>query len=67
MDVHQETIAVAVADAAGELRHMGEIVNTPEAIAKLVAQLKRGTGRDGTVRIQLRSRPLRLHNLPTAA
>ena len=32
LDVHQETIAVAVADAAGELRCMGEIVNTPEAI-----------------------------------
>jgi hypothetical protein len=24
---------------------MGEIVNTPEAITKLVAQIKRGTGR----------------------
>lgn len=45
LDVHQETIAVAVADTAGELRYMGEIVNTPEAIAKLVAQIKRGTGR----------------------
>jgi len=45
LDVHQETIAVAVADTAGELRYMDEIVNTPEAIAKLVAQLKRGTGR----------------------
>lgn len=45
LDVHQETIAVAVADTAGELRYMGEIVNTPEAIAKLVTQLKRGTGR----------------------
>jgi hypothetical protein len=38
LDVHQETIAVAVADTAGELRYMGEIVNTPEAIAKLVAR-----------------------------
>ncbi|TDN63092.1 hypothetical protein B0G77_6707 [Paraburkholderia sp. BL10I2N1] len=47
LDVHQETIAVAVADTAGELRYMGEIVNTPEAIAKLVAQLRRGTGRTG--------------------
>src|ERR1700747_1443012 len=45
LDVHQETIAVAVADTAGEGRYMGEIVNTPEAITKLVAQLKRGTGR----------------------
>ncbi|MFT0174815.1 IS110 family transposase [Paraburkholderia mimosarum] len=45
LDVHQETAAVAVADTAGEVRYVGEIVNTPEAIAKLVAQLKRGTGR----------------------
>ncbi|MEX3968956.1 IS110 family transposase [Paraburkholderia sp. EG286B] len=41
----QETIAVAVADTAGELRYTGEVVNTPEAIAKLVTQIKRGTGR----------------------
>jgi transposase len=45
LDVHQETIAVAVADTAGEVRYMGEIANTPEAIAKVVGQLKRGTGR----------------------
>jgi transposase len=45
LDVHQETIAVAVTDAAGEVRYMGEIVNTPEAIAKLVTQLKRRTER----------------------
>jgi len=30
LDVHQETIAVAVADTAGEARYMGEIVNTPD-------------------------------------
>ena len=45
LDVHQETIAVAVADTAGEVRYMGEIVNTPEAIAKVVTQLAR-RGRD---------------------
>ena len=45
LDVHQETIAVAVADTAGDVRYMGEIVNTPESIAKVVTQLKRGTGR----------------------
>ncbi|MFC0694349.1 IS110 family transposase [Paraburkholderia humisilvae] len=45
LDVHQETIAVAVADTAGEVRYLGEIVSTPEAIAKLVGQIKRGTGR----------------------
>src|SRR5258706_15961222 len=45
LDVHQETIAVAVADTAGEARYMGEIVNTPESISKLVVQLRRGAGR----------------------
>jgi len=45
LDVHQQTVAVAIADTAGEVRYLGEIVNTPEAIAKLVGQLKRGTGR----------------------
>ncbi|WP_241030703.1 transposase [Paraburkholderia sp. Ac-20347] len=45
LDVHQETVAVAVADTAGEVRYLGEILNTPETIAKLVGQLKRGTGR----------------------
>ncbi|WP_250523692.1 MULTISPECIES: IS110 family transposase [unclassified Caballeronia] len=45
LDVHQESIAVAVADTAGDVRYMGEIPNTPEAIAKLVAQPKRGRGR----------------------
>src|ERR1700730_12017774 len=44
LDVHQETIAVAVADTAGEVRYVGEIVNTPEALAKLVVRLKRGGG-----------------------
>lgn len=40
LDVHKQTIAVAVADGdSGELRFFGEIVNTPEAINKLVAQL----------------------------
>jgi transposase len=40
LDVHKETIAVAVAEAdVGEVRFFGEIVNTPEAIQKLVGQL----------------------------
>jgi transposase len=35
MDVHKETIAVAVADGVtNEVRFVGEIVNTPEAINK---------------------------------
>lgn len=45
LDVHQETIAVAVADTGGDVRYVGEIVNTPEAIKKLVTQLKRDGAR----------------------
>ncbi|WUR11599.1 IS110 family transposase [[Empedobacter] haloabium] len=43
LDTHKATIAVSVADSEGELRYMGEIPNTSEAIAKLVKQL----GKDG--------------------
>lgn len=40
MDVHKETIAVSVAPSGGgEVRYLGEIANTPQAIAKLVKQL----------------------------
>lgn len=40
LDVHKETIAVAVAEGGGgEVRFVGEIANTPEAIHKLVRQL----------------------------
>ncbi len=43
LDVHKETIAVSVADAhGGELRYVGEIANTAEAVEKLVRQLKKG-------------------------
>ena len=41
LDVHKETIAVSVAEAnGGEVRYFGEIGNTPEAIEKLVRQLR---------------------------
>lgn len=43
MDVHKATIAVSVAESAGgEVRYLGEIVNTAEALAKLVRQLRKG-------------------------
>lgn len=43
MDVHKETIAVSVAEAnGGELRYLGEIANTPEALDKLVKQQRKG-------------------------
>jgi transposase len=42
MDVHKETIAVSVAPfGGGEVRYLGEIANTPQAIAKLVKQLRK--------------------------
>ena len=43
LDVHKETIAVAVADASGgELCYAGEIANDTDALAKLVKQLRKG-------------------------
>jgi transposase len=42
LDVHKETIAVSVAEAkGGEVRYMGEVPNTPEAVAKLVQRLRK--------------------------
>lgn len=40
LDTHKETVVASVADSKGELRHMGQIENTPEAVAKLVRQLR---------------------------
>jgi transposase len=43
LDVHKATIAVSVAEAnGGEVRYFGEVANTPEAVVKLVRQLKKG-------------------------
>jgi len=39
LDVHAETIAVAVAEPNGEVRAFGIIPNTPEAVRKLVKKL----------------------------
>ena len=45
LDVHKETIAVAIAEASGgEVRYFGEIRNTPEAIRKLCEKIKPATG-----------------------
>jgi hypothetical protein len=39
LDVHAETIAVAVAETNGEVRSVGTIANRPEAIRALVTRL----------------------------
>src|SRR3989442_9102513 len=39
LDVHAETVAVAVAESGGEVRPLGIIPNRPEAVAKLVRKL----------------------------
>ena len=41
LDVHAETIAVAVAETSGEVRSLGTIANRPEAIRALVKKLAR--------------------------
>ena len=42
LDVHGKTIAAAVADSrSSEVRFIGQIANTPEAITKLVGQLNK--------------------------
>ena len=41
MDVHKATIAVSVAEVGGEVRFVGEIANTAEALVKLVRQLRK--------------------------
>lgn len=44
LDVHAETIAVAVAEPDGEVRSLGTIPNRPEAICKLVKKLGPAAG-----------------------
>ena len=46
LDVHGDSISASEADCdASEVRFIGKIANTPEAVAKLVKQLKPGGGR----------------------
>jgi transposase len=40
LDVHAETIAIAVAEPGGEVRSLGVIPNRPESIRKLVKTLE---------------------------
>jgi transposase len=42
LDVHKETITVAVADEAGDVESLGTIVNEAEAVRKLVKKLRGG-------------------------
>ena len=44
LDVHAETIAVAVAEEGGELRSLGVLPNREEAVRKLVQQAGAGGG-----------------------
>jgi len=42
LDVHKETIAISVAEGnGGEVRYVGEIANTPEALNQLVKQMRK--------------------------
>lgn len=59
MGVHKAMIAVSVADAnGGEVRCVGEIANTPEAIEKLVRQLRKGDAHGFVALAMLRQRDL---------
>lgn len=46
MDVHKATISIAVAEAGreGEIRHLGEIANSADAIAKLARRMAKQHG-----------------------
>src|SRR5437016_9759177 len=44
LDVHAETIAIALAEPGGEVRSMGVIPNRPESVRKMVRKLGPITG-----------------------
>jgi transposase len=44
LDVHAETIAVAVAEPDGTVRELGTIMHRPEAVRKLVGKLGERSG-----------------------
>ena len=65
MDVHKETIVVSVVEPfGGEVRYLGEFRNTPEAVVKLIRQLRKG-GRQ--LVLLLRSWAMRLWPAPAVA
>src|SRR5437660_7553538 len=57
LDVHAETIAVAVAEADGDARSLGVIPNRPEAVRRLgqearACRIAAGLLRGGTLRLR---------------
>ena len=50
LDVHADTIAVAVAEPGGEVRSLGVIPNRPESIRKLMKKLGPGRVAAGVLR-----------------
>lgn len=47
LDVHAQTIAVAVAESGGEVRSLGSIPNRPESVSRLIKKL----GKPGQLRV----------------
>jgi transposase len=47
LDVHAQTIAVAVAETTGEIRSLGVIPNSPESVSRLIKKL----GKPGELRV----------------
>jgi len=45
LDVHKATIAIAEADAGGEVRFFGEIANCPDAVASMIKKLSQRHGK----------------------
>jgi hypothetical protein len=50
LDVHAQTIAVAVAEACGEVRSVGMIPNTAESVGRLIRKLGQARSIAGVLR-----------------
>jgi transposase len=48
LDVHAETIAVAVAEPDGEVRSLGTIPNRAESVRKLIKKPRRASRQSGS-------------------